>query len=145
MGRLIDADALLKEINGCVFTADMTTTLAVSMACRWIENAPTVDVTDINVGDLISRKDAVNVLKAIPRLILDPKGEFQPVEPPTKSMIDPDDAVAAIAKLQQVAVSCKDCKYAIKNDDMYWICKHPNNNAWNIDKNFFCGHGVKNE
>lgn len=41
--RLIDADALMSIINNSVFTADMTTTLAVNMACRWIENAPTIE------------------------------------------------------------------------------------------------------
>ena len=97
------------------------------------------------MGKIIDADDAIKAIQGIPRWILDPKGEFQPVEPPTKSMIDPDDAVAVIAKLQPVAISCKDCKYAIKNDDMYWICKHPNNNAWNIDENFFCGHGVRSD
>jgi hypothetical protein len=41
--RLIDADALMEQINDCVFTADMTTTIAVNMACRWIDNAPTIE------------------------------------------------------------------------------------------------------
>lgn len=41
--RLIDADALMALINNSVFTADMTTTLAVNMATRWIENAPTIE------------------------------------------------------------------------------------------------------
>lgn len=41
--RLIDADALTALINNSVFTADMTTTLAVNMAARWIENAPTIE------------------------------------------------------------------------------------------------------
>lgn len=58
---------------------------------------------------------------------------------------DVDDLIAAIAKLQQVEVSCKDCKYAIKNDDMYWICGHPDNNAWKIYEDFFCGRGVRGE
>ena len=41
--RLIDADELMEKINNGVYTTDMTTTLAVNMACRWIENAPTVE------------------------------------------------------------------------------------------------------
>lgn len=40
--RLIDGDALMDDINNCVFQADMTTTLAVGMATRWIKNAPTI-------------------------------------------------------------------------------------------------------
>ena len=63
-------------------------------------------------------------------------------------IIDADDAIAAIAKLQQVATSCgklQRLQVCHKNDDMYWICNHPNNNAWNIDENFFCGRGVKDE
>lgn len=42
--RPIDADALMARIDDCVFTADMTTTLAVNMACRWIDNAPTIEL-----------------------------------------------------------------------------------------------------
>ena len=42
-GRLIDVDTLMDKINNSVFTADMTTTFAVNMACRWIENAPTIE------------------------------------------------------------------------------------------------------
>lgn len=32
----------MDTINNSVFTADMTTTLAVNMACRWIDDAPTI-------------------------------------------------------------------------------------------------------
>lgn len=48
---------------------------------------------------LINKQDAIDAIKAIPRLILDSKGEFQPVDPPTKAMIDPDDALWVIENL----------------------------------------------
>lgn len=41
--RAIDADAIINKINNMVFTADMTTTLAVNMATRWIDNEPTIE------------------------------------------------------------------------------------------------------
>lgn len=44
--RLIDADALMEKINNAVFTADMTTTCAVSMACRWLDSAPTIYIEE---------------------------------------------------------------------------------------------------
>ena len=45
-GRLIDADALLKLIDSCMFPSDMVTTRAVSMATNWIKEAPTVIPAD---------------------------------------------------------------------------------------------------
>lgn len=51
------------------------------------------------MGKIIDADDAIKAIQGLPRWILDPKGEFQPVEPTTKAMIDPDDAVAAIENL----------------------------------------------
>lgn len=48
------------------------------------------------MDEVIFKRDAINAIKEIPRLILDSKGEFQLVDPTTKAMIDPDDAVTAI-------------------------------------------------
>lgn len=45
-GRLIDADALLKLLDSCMFPSDMVTTRAVSMATNWIKEAPTVIPAD---------------------------------------------------------------------------------------------------
>lgn len=51
------------------------------------------------VIDLISKQAAIEALRNLPRWIMDPDGEFQPVNPPTVAMIDPDDAVSAIENL----------------------------------------------
>ena len=50
-------------------------------------------------NNIIYRQDAINSIKELPRWIMDPNGEFQPVDPPTVSMIDPEDAVSAIENL----------------------------------------------
>lgn len=39
-------------------------------------------------------------------------------------------------------VRCKDCKWSIKDD---WICGHPNNNAWNISVEHYCGYGERKD
>lgn len=39
-------------------------------------------------------------------------------------------------------VWCKDCKWSIKDD---WICGHPNNNAWNISTEHYCGYGERKD
>jgi len=41
-GRLIDADALLKLLDSCMFPSDMVTTRALSMATNWLKDAPTI-------------------------------------------------------------------------------------------------------
>jgi len=41
-GRLIDADALIKLLDNCMFPSDMVTTRAVSTARNWIIDAPTI-------------------------------------------------------------------------------------------------------
>ena len=42
-------------------------------------------------------------------------------------------------------VRCKDCKYAKLFEDRDGLCGHPNNNAWDIWDDFYCGRGVKHE
>lgn len=41
-GRLIDADALIKLLDNCMFPSDIVTTRAVSMARNWLIDAPTI-------------------------------------------------------------------------------------------------------
>ncbi len=41
--RLIDADSLIARVKTFVYPQDLTTTLAVDMAMRWIETEPTVE------------------------------------------------------------------------------------------------------
>ena len=38
-------------------------------------------------------------------------------------------------------INCPDCKYAIRNQGKPWICGHPDNNAWRITDDFYCGRG----
>ena len=45
-GRLIDADALLKLIDSCMFSSDMVTTRALGMATNWLKESPTVIPAD---------------------------------------------------------------------------------------------------
>jgi len=39
-------------------------------------------------------------------------------------------------------VNCPACKYAMRNQGELWICGHPNNNAWRITDDFYCGRGI---
>ena len=39
-------------------------------------------------------------------------------------------------------VNCPDCKYAMRNHGELWICGLPNNNAWRITDDFYCGRGM---
>lgn len=87
--------------------------------------------------ETIYRQDAIEAIKNLPRWVMDANGEFQPVDPPTVSMLDPEDAVSAIENLpsaqpdlseysdklwrnayergkrdaQPEIIRCKDCKY----------------------------------
>lgn len=63
---------------------------------EWIDEIPTEKVHD---GDLVSRRDAIEAINALPRWVIDNNGEFQPVDAQTESMIDPEDAVSAIENL----------------------------------------------
>lgn len=65
-------------------------------------------------GETIYRQDAIEAIKSLPRWVMDANGEFQPVDPPTVSMLDPEDAVSAIENLpsaQPEIIHCGDCKY----------------------------------
>lgn len=50
----------------------------------------------------------------------------------------------AIKALEEQAhiINCPDCKYAMRNQGELWICGHPNNNAWRITDDFYCGRGM---
>lgn len=67
-------------------------------------------------GETIYRQDAIEAIKSLPRWIMDANGEFQPVDPPTVSMLDPEDAVSAIENLPSAQPDCTDCK---KHGDYY--------------------------
>ena len=42
-------------------------------------------------------------------------------------------------------ITCNHCKYAIRNQGELWICNHPENNAWRVDENFYCGRAERQE
>lgn len=78
-----------------------------------VEEAIEILTTDKG-GEIIYRQDAIDAVKSLPRWIMDANGEFQPVDPPTVSMLDPEDAVSAIENLlpaQSDLIYCKDCEY----------------------------------
>ena len=51
-----------------------------------------------------------------------------------------DLAIKAL-EAQAHIINCPDCKYTIRNQDEPWICGHPDNNAWRITDDFYCGRG----
>ena len=52
-----------------------------------------------------------------------------------------DMAIKAL-EAQAHIVNCPDCKYAMRNQGELWVCGHPNNNAWRITDDFYCGRGI---
>ena len=53
--RLIDADVLIEKVNRRPIPQDAITTIAIYMACKWIENAPTVEAEPVRHGKWIIR------------------------------------------------------------------------------------------
>ena len=92
----------------------------------------------------INKQDAIDVIKALPRWILNPKGEFQPVDPPTKAMIDPDDAIEAIENLPSAQPERKTGRWIIHENadivDGYYVPKYECSycHAWKNDDSDFC-------
>ena len=78
--------------------------------------------------EMIYKKDAIDALRGLPRWVMDPNGEFQPVDPPAVSMLDPDDAVSAIENLPAVGIiGCEYCAYHEEPpiaDGRYWCSLH---------------------
>lgn len=48
MGRLIDGDALLKNIRRAIYPSEMTTTIAVGICESHVEDMPTVDAIPVD-------------------------------------------------------------------------------------------------
>ena len=57
------------------------------------------DVPDTNVGDMISRREAIDALKGLPTWWADAGGFYGGAQPPMTALLDPEDAVSAIANL----------------------------------------------
>ena len=52
----------------------------------------------------------------------------------------------AISALQQPEIiHCQYCKYARENQGESWICTNPDNNAWRITEDFYCGRAERRE
>ena len=76
---------------------------------------------------------------------MDPDGEFQPVNPPTVSMIDPDDAVSAIKNLPigLELITCKDCKYYVyRSDEEEYYCR---NSGIGELETFYCADAERSD
>ena len=52
-------------------------------------------------------------------------------------------SIKSVSNVVEV-VRCKDCKYAILEENLK-ICNHPSNNAWNITETHYCGYGKRRE
>ena len=46
---------------------------------------------------------------------------------------------------QPEIIRCQYCKYARENRGELWICAHPDNNAWRITEEFYCGRAERRE
>lgn len=53
--------------------------------------------------------------------------------------------VSGLLSEQPDIIHCQDCQYAKENQGELWICAHPDNNAWRITKEFYCGRAERRE
>ena len=99
------------------------------------------DVPDTNVGDMISRKAAIDVLKGLPTWWADGGGYYGGAQPPMVALLDPEDAVSAIENLPSaqperkmgkwiynspVTMKCDQCGFVIKDWDWHRFKFCPN-------------------
>ena len=103
------------------------------------------DVPDINVGDTVSRQEAIDALKGLPTWWADEGGYYGGAQPPMVALLHPEDAVSAIANLssaQPEIIRCKDCKWW-SNDD-YRECSNPNyDDGYVTPAGFYCGYAER--
>ena len=45
--------------------------------------------------------------------------------------------------VEEEIIHCRECQFALKNKDAFWICGHPKNNAWDISEDHFCGYAKR--
>ena len=86
-----------------------------------------------NDNELITKGEVIRILETMPATV----ELYCEVE---------DGLIAMVRKLSpanavQKVVRCQNCRYRIDNQGTPWICGHPDNNAWNITLNHYCGYG----
>ena len=100
-----------------------------------------------NSSDCISRRAAIDALNGLPTWWADEGGFYSGAQPPMTALLDPEDAVSAIANLpsaQPEIIRCKDCKWW-SNDD-YRECSNPNyDDGYVTPAGFYCGYATKEE
>ena len=55
------------------------------------------------------------------------------------------DMISMLSSAQPEIIQCQYCKYARENRGELWICAHPDNNAWRITEDFYCGRAERRE
>ena len=55
------------------------------------------------------------------------------------------DMISMLPFAQPEIIRCQYCKYARENRGELWICAHPDNNAWRITEDFYCGRAERRE
>jgi hypothetical protein len=82
---------------------------------------------------------AINIINEIRNIII--KNDSW-TEDATTAVNEVADMAIKALEAQAHIVNCPDCKYAMRNHGELWVCGHPNNNAWRITDDFYCGRGI---
>ena len=94
---------------------------------------------------VIYKQAAIDALKGLPTWWADEGGFYGGAQPPMTALLDPEDAVSAIANLpsaQPEIIRCKDCKWW-SNDD-YRECSNPNyDDGYVTPAGFYCGYAER--
>ena len=61
----------------------------------------------------------------------------------TDHAVTPNDFMRMKRVKEPEILRCLECQYAIHNQGKPWICGHPENNAWRIADDFYCGRAER--
>jgi hypothetical protein len=150
-GILANLEADYRDLNPLVLTNDSIQLVnkrieALGVAISALQAQ---DVPDTNVGSAIYKQAAIDSLKGLPTWWADKGGFYGGAQPPMTALLDPEDAVSAIANLpsaQPENIRCYECKYGTHSGcGNVYICNVSPELVMEHTGDFYCGYAERKD
>ena len=138
MRELVDKQLMLEDVKSWVAMDSYEQHLINNMSA-WIENLPTVEVSD---GDCISRQAAIEALARVARKMFTLSDEFNHY---LAGLMDGENAIRQLPSVQPEIIRCEDCIHYNKHEDCIKYQRDGFCSEWvrNTYKDWYCSRAER--